>query len=49
VVVWSIGVGVLLLTTFGAWAVASTILEQSRPQPSPTLPSSSRLSNRDIG
>ncbi|MEQ9553309.1 MAG: FHA domain-containing protein [Coleofasciculus sp. G3-WIS-01] len=40
VVVWSIGVGVLLLTAFGAWAMASTILERSRPQPSPTSPSS---------
>lgn len=44
-VIWAIGIGVLLLTTFGAWAVASTILERSRPQPSPTSPSSSRLSN----
>ncbi|MBE9125416.1 FHA domain-containing protein [Coleofasciculus sp. LEGE 07081] len=36
-IVWTIGVGVLLLAGFGAWAAFSALLEQSRPQV-PTTP-----------
>lgn len=43
-IVWAIGVGVLLLAGFGAWAAFSTLLEQSRPQvPTTPTPSTSYL------
>ncbi|HBB33860.1 MAG TPA: FHA domain-containing protein [Cyanobacteria bacterium UBA8803] len=37
VVVWSIGIALLLLMGFGAWAIVSSLLEQSRPRV-PTTP-----------
>ena len=40
-IVWLIGGGVLLLMGFGAWAMVSALLEQSRPRVPTSTPSSS--------